>query len=185
MILVVDRAREGVVALLMPSHMRIICKQSALDLLHELYVSTLTLFAHMTWWTWAVLLIEIILGKGLAPNDAVKVIWLCFPTPIDCITQPNHMYIQSDWAPSYAVDGCRKYRVGLNPNDVEMSCMRLQTPVHCIPHPFCMYTKCLSTQSPVYCIPHPFHIYTKWFSTLICCGWAYISRLHCWTWHCA
>ncbi len=76
-------------------------------------------YLHMTWWTWAVLLIEIILGKGLAPNDAVKVIWLCFPTPIDCITQPNHIYIQSDWAPSYAVDGCRKYRVGLNPNDVE------------------------------------------------------------------
>ncbi len=46
MIFVVDRAREGIVALLMPSHMRIICKQSALDLLHELYVSTLTLFAH-------------------------------------------------------------------------------------------------------------------------------------------
>jgi len=40
------------------------------------------------------------------------------------------------------------------PKHVAMSWwLRLQTPMDCIPHPYCMYTKC--------------------FSTLICCGWAY------------
>jgi hypothetical protein len=63
------------------------------------------------------------------------------------------------WVRTYAVlhvqVGVNFRKIGEWPRlyDVAVSCLRLLTPIDCIPHPYWMYTKC--------------------FSSLRCCGWAY------------
>ena len=106
---------------------------------------------------------------GRAEPEHVAMSWLRLQTPVDCIPHPYCMYkkwfstlICCEWA-----YGCtltllclcrsgvdfRKTGVGLSLSDVVMTWLMLQTPVDCIPHPYCMYK--------------------KYLSTLICCGWAY------------
>ena len=57
--------------------------------------------------------------------------------------------------------------IWLSPSDVVKSWLRLQSPLDCIPHPYCICLMC--------------------FSTLICCGWAHgctltLFCLFMWEW---
>ncbi len=118
-------------------------------------------------------------GVWLSLSDVVMS-WLRPQNPMNCIPHPYHIYtrcfstlICCEWAYGSTLTllclcmgrgGFLEIWVGLSPSDVAMSWLRLQTPVDCIPHPYCMYTKC--------------------FSTLICCGWAYKTvKVETNTWH--
>ncbi len=101
-----------------------------------------------------------IIGVWASLSD-VAMSWLRIQTPMDCIPHPYHIYtkcfstlICCGWAYGSTLTLLRLCRsgvdfriigVGLSPSDVVMSWLRLKTPIHCIPHPYHMYTKCFGT----------------------------------------
>ncbi len=91
------------------------------------------------------------LGEWLSPSDVVMS-WLRLQTHLECISHPYHMYtkcfstlICCGWACGCTLTRLclfmpgvdfRKIGVGLSLSDVVMSCLRLQTHLECIPHPY-------------------------------------------------
>jgi hypothetical protein len=101
-------------------------------------------------------------GNGVWPSlYDVAVSWLRLQTPIDCIPHPYWMFEKCfstlrccGWAYGYALMPYYMCRWGWILGKMGyVSCLRLQTPKDCIPHPYWMYTKRVST--------------------LRCFGWAY------------
>ncbi len=60
---------------------------------------------------------------------------------------------------------CWKIEVWPSPSDVVMSFLRNQTPVHCIPYPYHMYTQCFSTDWFLSCVVQNVTLIPLWCLT--------------------
>ena len=127
-------------------------------------------------WAYGCILIDVLhvqVGVNFRKNGEwpsvydVAVSWLRLQTPIDCIPHPYsildvyevfehlEMLWMEIWVHTYAV---LHVQVGVNfrkngewPRlyDVAVSCLRLLTPVDCIPHPYWMYKSVLAAWDAV------------------------------------